>query len=75
MNLTNNNNSNNISRESSFFEPQSNLSFTLFKNNTHNYMNENNESILNKTKNILKLNETKNLNAYKNRKKFSYKRN
>ena len=70
MNLTNNNNSNNISRESSFFEPQSNLSFTLFKNNTHNYMNENNESILNKTKNILKLNETKNLNAYKNRKKF-----
>ena len=33
-------------------------------------MNENNESILNKTKNILKLNETKNLNAYKNRKKF-----
>ena len=70
MNLTNNNNSNNISRESSFFEPQSNLSFTLFKNNTHNYMNENNESILNKTKNILKLNETKNLNTYKNRKKF-----
>ena len=33
-------------------------------------MNENNESILNKTKNILKLIETKNLNKYKNRKKF-----
>ena len=69
MNLTNNN-SNNISRESSFFEqPQSNLSFTLFKNNTYNFMNENNESILNKTKNILKLNEAKN-NAYKNSKKY-----
>jgi len=69
MNLTNNN-SNNISRESSFFEPQSNLSFTLFKNNTNNFVNENNESILNKTKNILKLNETKNINTYKNPKKF-----
>ena len=33
-------------------------------------MNENNENILNKTKNILKLIETKNLNTYKNRKKF-----
>jgi len=59
MNLTNNY-SNNISRESSFYEqPQSNLSFTLFKNNAQNFMNENNESILNKTKNILKLNEAK----------------
>ena len=66
-----NNNSNNISRESSFLDKQ-NLSFNnnLFKHNTLNFIKEKNENILNKTKNILKLNESKQFFTNKNSQRY-----
>ena len=70
QNLTNNN-SYNFSRESSLLEQQ-NLSFnnSLFKNKTLNFINENNENILNKTKNILKLNQNQKFRTNQNSKKY-----
>ena len=70
QNLTNNN-SYMASRESSFLERQ-NLSFNnnLLKNKTINFLNNNNENILNKTKNILKLSENQKFRTNKNSQKY-----
>ena len=70
QNLTNNN-SYIASRETSFLERQ-NLSFNnnLLKNKTPNFLNDNNENILNKTKNILKLSENQKFRTNQNSKKY-----